>query len=98
MIQTVRKKFAYRAPEAITQPPAPFYPIARGRGDSACGYPLRQVRRAPAAEPTAWIVDAVPGLIYSLLLEAIGRWRPGYRESLEAIADPDHEEHDHDVT
>jgi len=31
VIQTVREKFSCRACEAITQPPAPFYPIARGR-------------------------------------------------------------------
>ena len=31
VIQTVREKFACRACEAITQPPAPFHPIARGR-------------------------------------------------------------------
>ena len=30
-IQTVRKKFTCRACETITQPPAPFHPIARGR-------------------------------------------------------------------
>jgi transposase len=31
VIQTVREKFSCRACEAITQPPAPFHPIARGR-------------------------------------------------------------------
>lgn len=31
VIQTVREKFACRTCEAITQPPAPFHPIARGR-------------------------------------------------------------------
>ena len=31
VIQTVREKFACRACERITQPPAPFHPIARGR-------------------------------------------------------------------
>jgi transposase len=31
VIQTVREKFSYRACEAITQPPAPFHPISRGR-------------------------------------------------------------------
>ena len=31
MIQTVREKFSCRACETITQPPAPFHPIARGR-------------------------------------------------------------------
>lgn len=31
VIQTVREKFSCRSCEAITQPPAPFYPIARGR-------------------------------------------------------------------
>jgi transposase len=31
VIQTVREKFACRACETITQPPAPFHPISRGR-------------------------------------------------------------------
>src|SRR4029077_9739989 len=31
VIQTVREKFTCRRCEAITQPPAPFHPIARGR-------------------------------------------------------------------
>jgi transposase len=31
VIQTVRERFSCRACETITQPPAPFHPIARGR-------------------------------------------------------------------
>ena len=31
VIQTVRERFACRACERVTQPPAPFHPIARGR-------------------------------------------------------------------
>jgi len=31
VIQTVRKKWSCRSCETITQPPAPFHPIARGR-------------------------------------------------------------------
>ena len=31
VIQTVREKFSCRQCEVITQPPAPFHPIARGR-------------------------------------------------------------------
>lgn len=31
VVQTVRERFACRACESITQPPAPFHPIARGR-------------------------------------------------------------------
>ena len=31
VIQTVREKLTCRACETITQPPAPFHPIARGR-------------------------------------------------------------------
>ena len=31
VVQTVREKFACRACETITQPPAPFHPISRGR-------------------------------------------------------------------
>ena len=34
VIQHVREKFSCRACEAITQPPAPFHPIARGRAGS----------------------------------------------------------------
>ncbi len=51
------------------------------------------------------IADAVPGIVYPQLIEAVGRCPPedvggppGYQEFLEAIADPDHEEHDHNVT
>jgi hypothetical protein len=46
------------------------------------------------------ITDAVPGMTYPCLVEATGRCPPedvggpwGYREFLDAIADPDHEEH-----
>ena len=31
VIQTVRERLACRACETISQPPAPFHPIARGR-------------------------------------------------------------------
>ena len=31
VIQTVRERFSCRACETVTQPPAPFHPIARGR-------------------------------------------------------------------
>ena len=31
VVQTVREKFTCRGCETITQPPAPFHPIARGR-------------------------------------------------------------------
>ncbi|ABQ30022.1 IS1096 element passenger TnpR family protein [Acidiphilium cryptum] len=46
------------------------------------------------------ITDAVPGMTYPCLVEATGRCPPedvggpwGYREFLDVIADPDHEEH-----
>ncbi len=46
------------------------------------------------------ITDAVPGVIYPRLVEAVGRCPPedvggpgGYQEFLDAIADPDHEDH-----
>ena len=46
------------------------------------------------------LFDAVPGAAYPCLLEAVGRCPPedvggpwGYRDLLEAIADPNHEEH-----
>ena len=53
VIQTVREKFTCRACETITQPPAPFHPIAARprRAEPAGDDPLWQVRRAPAAEP-----------------------------------------------
>jgi hypothetical protein len=47
------------------------------------------------------ITDAMPGIAYPRLIEATGRCPPedvggpwGYREFLDAIADPRHEEHD----
>ena len=47
------------------------------------------------------ITDAVPGIVYPRLIEATGRCPPedvggpwGYHEFLDAIADPNHEEHD----
>ncbi|MGH7756750.1 MAG: plasmid pRiA4b ORF-3 family protein [Vulcanimicrobiaceae bacterium] len=50
------------------------------------------------------ITEAIPGLVYPRLLEAAGRCPPedvggpwGYREFLEALADPDHERHDESV-
>jgi pRiA4b ORF-3-like protein len=46
------------------------------------------------------ITDAMPGIAYPRLVEAAGRCPPedvggpwGYREFLDAIADPDHQEH-----
>ena len=46
------------------------------------------------------ITDAVPGIAYPRLVEAIGRCPPedvggpwGYREFLDAVADPKHQEH-----
>ena len=46
------------------------------------------------------ITDAVPGIAYPRLIEAIGRCPPedvggpwGYREFLDAVADPKHQEH-----
>jgi transposase len=35
VIQTVREKFTCRSCEKITQPPAPFHPIARGRAGAS---------------------------------------------------------------
>lgn len=46
------------------------------------------------------ITDAVPGMAYPCLIDAAGRCPPedvggpwGYRDLLEAIADPNHQEH-----
>jgi hypothetical protein len=51
------------------------------------------------------ITDAVPGIIYPRLIDATGRCPPedvggpwGYREFLEAIADPDHDQHAENLT
>lgn len=51
------------------------------------------------------VTEAIPGVAYPRLIEATGRCPPedvggpwGYREFLETIADPDHEEHDDTVT
>jgi hypothetical protein len=51
------------------------------------------------------IADAEPGVTYPRLIEATGRCPPedvggpwGYREFLEAIADPDHEQHAESLT
>ena len=35
VIQTVRERFSCRACETVTQPPAPFHPIARGRAGAS---------------------------------------------------------------
>jgi transposase len=35
VIQTVRERFSCRACESVTQPPAPFHPIARGRAGAS---------------------------------------------------------------
>ena len=58
VIQTVREKFTCRSCERITQPPAPFHVIARARagGEPAGDDPVRQVWRAPAAQPAERIV------------------------------------------
>jgi hypothetical protein len=51
------------------------------------------------------ITDALPGITYPRLIEATGRCPPedvggpwGYRDFLEAIADPDHEQHAETLT
>lgn len=36
VIQTVRERFSCRSCESVTQPPAPFHPIARGRAGPNC--------------------------------------------------------------
>ncbi len=51
VIQHVRPKYSCRSCEAITQPPAPSHPIARGRAGAAGACAVRQVRPAPAADP-----------------------------------------------
>ena len=53
VIAHVREKFSCRSREAITQPPAPWHPIPRGRaGPGLLGtYPVRKIRAAPAAQP-----------------------------------------------
>ena len=57
VIQTVRERFSCRSCETVTQPPAPFHPIARGRaGPNLLAVdvyvdPGGQVRSAPPLEP-----------------------------------------------
>ena len=53
VVQTVRERFACRACESVTQPPAPFHPIARGRaGPELLAMILEaKFRSAPAAQP-----------------------------------------------
>jgi transposase len=49
VLQTVREKFSCRACETISQPPAPFHPIARGRAELAkvpLAKPMESQRRA----------------------------------------------------
>jgi hypothetical protein len=72
VVQTVREKFTCRTCEAITQPPAPFHPIARGRagpnllamiltGKFCDHQPLN--RKRPASGPcfTRWDRRSVAG-------------------------------------
>ena len=53
VVEHVREKVSCRRCEAISQPPAPSHPIARGRAGSAPARPGpgREVRPAPAAHP-----------------------------------------------
>jgi len=64
VIQTVREKFSCRKCEAISQPPAPFHPIARGRAGASLlamilyakygnHVPIRRIARCWAAQ-AAW--------------------------------------------
>ena len=70
VIQHVREKFSCRACEAITQPPAPSHPIARGRAGAGLlahilfakyglHLPLNRQRRGPyilhRGDQTAWL-------------------------------------------
>ena len=59
VIQTVREKFTCRACETITQPPAPFHPIARGRaGPNLLAMILdSEVRPALTAEPAERVLS-----------------------------------------
>jgi transposase len=52
VIQHVHEKFSCRSCEAITQPPAPSHPIARGacRTKPARTHPVRKIRPASAAQ------------------------------------------------
>ena len=50
VVQTVREKFTCRDCETITQPPAPFHPIARGRAGPSL---LAMILVAKFGEPSA---------------------------------------------
>src|SRR5207237_954035 len=53
VIQTVREKFSCRSCQRITQPPAPFHAIARGRAGASLLAMIRyaKVRAASASHP-----------------------------------------------
>jgi transposase len=54
VVQTVREKFTCRACETITQPPAPFHPVSRGRaGPNLLAMVLdAKFAQLPAVEPS----------------------------------------------
>jgi transposase len=76
VIQTVREKFTCRRCEGITQPPAPFHPIARGRAGASLlamilyakfgeHQPLNRqsasyAPRASSSTPRLWRIGSVP--------------------------------------
>ncbi|NKJ44254.1 hypothetical protein FHW94_003754 [Novosphingobium sp. SG720] len=51
VIQTVREKFSCRDCKAITQPPASFHVVPRGRAQLSSHGAVREVWPAPASQP-----------------------------------------------
>ena len=73
VIQTVREKFACRACETITQPPAPFHPIARGRA----GPNLLAMTWMPNSVTTSHSIARARCMPARELISMSPRWRTG---------------------
>jgi len=86
VIQTVREWFTCRACESITQPPAPFHPIARGRALSASLTSLRGIAsRWP--ELLAMILEAKFGQHLPLNRQSETYAREGVEIDVSTMAD-----------
>ena len=86
VIQTVRERFTCRVCESITQPPAPFHPIARGRALSASLTSLRGIAsRWP--ELLAMILEAKFGQHLPLNRQSETYAREGIEIDVSTMAD-----------
>jgi transposase len=73
VIQHVREKFSCRACEAISQPPAPSHPIARGVLDRSCLPTSCSPSMACICRPT----DKVPSMGGKVSISTYRRWPTG---------------------